>query len=66
MPKPKYRVILDLVLCLKATGLYYGRWIRGNVLVQLIEKHSSISHYSQMSFSMSVFNNALGSRVPFC
>jgi hypothetical protein len=64
MPKPKYRVILDLVLGLKATGLYYGRWIKGDVLVQLIEKHSSISHYSQMSFSTSVFNNALG-RLPF-
>ncbi len=64
MPKPKYRIILDLVLCLKATGLYYGRWIRCDVMVQLVEKHSSISHYSQMSFSISVFNNAL-SRIPF-
>jgi hypothetical protein len=60
--RPGYKIIIEAVLCLRATGLYCGHWIRSDVLVQLIDKLPACQ-IDQALLNTTSFNNAFGRPV---
>jgi hypothetical protein len=45
--RPSYIALLDAILRVRATGLYYRKWLHEDVLIQLIQYHDSICGIDQ-------------------